>query len=232
MGEALEEAHKKFEQAPPAEPAEESQTDRYFAQAVKSFEAGDYTAAARKFQEAQSLAPDDIVLPFARVQALFAAGEYNSAADVLRKALAVASPDKEGVFYPRGLYSDESVLSQQIEQLSRTVQLNSADSDLKLLLAYQLLGSGKLDEAAGHLQIAQLDSDNEQAATLLTNLLDKLKQPAGGDSDAKEQQPASPKPQDAVQPDDGNAKSPPTQKHEDMDMVTLAMAADNWLAIR
>lgn len=218
-GEALEEAHRKFEQSPPAEPAEENQTDRYFDQAVKSFEAGDYTAAARKFQEAQSLAPDDIVLPFARVQALFAAGEYNSATDVLCKALAVASPDKEGVFYPRGLYSDESVLSQQIEQLSRATQLNSTDSDLKLLLGYQLLGTGKLDEAAGQLQNAALDSKNSQAATLLTNLLDKLRQPD------------NPKPQDAGQPDDGNAKSPPTQKHEDKDIVALAMAADNWLAV-
>jgi len=230
-GETLEEAHRKYEQTSPPKPAEENQTDRYFDQGVQAFESGDYSAAAQKFRDAQSLSPDDIVLPFARVQALFAAGEYHSATDVLREALAVAQPDKEGVFYPRGLYSDESVLSKQIEQLSRAVELNPADSNLRLLLGYQLLGMGKHDEAAVHLQNAALDSKNSQAATLLTSLLDKLKQPAGSDSDAKEQQPADPKPQEAGQPDDGNAKSPPTKKRQDADIVTLAMAADNWLAI-
>jgi len=199
-GEAIEEAHKKFEQAPPAKPAPESQTDRYFDQAVKAFEAGDYAAAADKFHEAQKLAPDDIVLPFARVQALFAAGQYNEAAAGLREALATAAPDKEGVFYPRGLYSDEKVLPQQIEQLSRAAQLN------------------KLDEAAEHLQIAKQNSSNNQAATTLMNLLHKLRKPADSISDVKQQQ------------DSGSAKAP-SQKRQDVDMVALAKAADNWLAV-
>ncbi len=229
-GEELEEAHKKYEQAPQSKPAEEDQTDRYFDQAVNAFEAGDYIAAARKFHEAQKLSPDDIVLPFARVQALFAAGDYHEATRALRQAMAIASPDKEGVFYPRGLYPEESVLLQQIEQLSRAVQVNPADSNLRLLLGYQLLGMGKLDEAPVHLRSAALDSDNNQAATLLTKLLEKLRKPADVGSDVKEQQPANPKPQAAPLSDNGSAKAPPTQEREDVDMVALAMAADNWLA--
>ncbi|UCF16854.1 MAG: tetratricopeptide repeat protein [Phycisphaerales bacterium] len=229
-GEALEKAHRKLEESPPAKPASETQTDRYFDQAVKAFEAGDYAAAAEKFHEAQKLAPDDIVLPFARVQALFAAGQYNEAAVALREALVTASPDKEGVFYPRGLYCDDKILSQQIEQLSRAVQLNPADSDLRLLLGYQLLGVGKPDEAADHLQIAKQQTVNNQAATTLMDLLQKIRKPGDGDSDVEEQQPDSPKPQESVQPNDGSAKALPTQKRHDIDMVALAMAADNWLA--
>lgn len=229
-GEALEEAHKRFDESHPAEPAPESQTDRYFDQAVKAFEAGDYAAAAQKFHEAQNLAPNDVVLPFARTQALFAAGEYNQASQVLCEALAIASP-KEGVFYPRGLYADESVLSQQIEQLSRVAHLNPADSDLRLLLGYQLLGMGKLDEAAGHLQNAALDSNNEQAATTLTNFLEKLSKPVGSNSDVKEQQPDNPETQEEPLSGDGNAKAPPTKKRQDVDMVALAVAADDWLSV-
>jgi len=229
-GEALEEAHREYEEASPAEPAVESQTDRYFEQAVKAFEAGDYAAAAQKFHEAQKLAPNDIVLPFARVQALFAAGEYREAAVVLREALLTASPDKEGVFYPRGLYSDENVLSQQIEQLSQAAQLNPANSDLELLLGYQLLGTGKFDEAARHLQNARSGSSNNQAATTLTKLLEKLRKPAGGDSDVRQQHIESPKVDEAGQTEDGKAQTPPKHSRQDVDISVLAMAADNWLA--
>jgi tetratricopeptide (TPR) repeat protein len=221
-----------LEEAPPENPAPESQTDRYFDQGVKSFEAGAYGAAAEKFHEAQKLAPDDIVLPFARVQALFAAGEYNEAVTVLREALISAEPDKEGVFYPRGLYSDEQVLSQQIEQLSRAVELNPTDSELRLLLGYQLLGTNNLDEAAEHLEIARQQTDNNQAATTLTNLLEKLRKPADSDPDVKGQQSINSQPHEFMQPNDENAKAPPNQKHRDVDMVALAKAADKWLAAK
>ena len=87
-----------------------------------------------------------------------------------------SSPDKEGVFYPRGLYSDENVLQQQIEQLKRMVSMKTIDADSELLLGYQLLGIGRYDEAARHLQIAALDSYNKKAATMLINLLEKLKE--------------------------------------------------------
>ena len=230
-GERLNEAHKKYEQVPRPDPAEESQTDRYFEQGVSAFEAGDYAAAAQKFHEAQQLTPNDIVLPFARIQALFAAGEYHTATAVLREALVVASPEKEGVFYPRGLYGEEGILLKQIEQLSRAVQLSPADSDLRLLLGYQLLGMSRVDEAAVHLQSAGLDSGNNRAATVLMKLLEKLRKPAAGaDSNVEEPQPATPKPQEPPLSGNGSAKTPPTPKRKDVDMVAVAMAADNWLA--
>ena len=230
--EALEEAQEKYEQVTRSEPAEESRTDLHFDQGVRAFEAGDYAAAAKEFHEAQNLSPNDVVLPFARVQALFAAGEYQTAAGALREALTIASPDKEGVFYPRGLYVEEDVLLKQIEQLSRAVQLNPAGSDLRLLLGYQLLGMGRLDEAAEHLQRAALDIDNTQSATVLMNLLDKLRKPPDAGSDVKEQQPAETEQGETPVPDNGNAREPTMQKRQDVDIVALAMAADNWLTVR
>ena len=121
------------------------------------------------------LAPDEIVLPFAYVQAVFAQGEYESAADALREVLAKTSPEKEGVFYPRGLYPAENALQAQVDQLGEKATSNPLDADLQLLLGYQLLGMGRLDEAAKPLANARLDYNNHQAATRLLSLLEKLK---------------------------------------------------------
>jgi len=182
---AVEPAKEKFDKEPLAEPAEETTADRDFEKAVKSFEAADYAGAAKEFHEAMQLSPDDIVLPFARVQALFANSQYDSAAQALRDALAKASPEKEGVFYPRGLYTDETVLHKQIDQLERAARLSPGEPDLELLLGYQLLGMGNLDEASVHLQKAELNSNNSQAATVLMKLLGKL-QEANDDASAKQ----------------------------------------------
>ena len=229
-GEALDEAQRKFEEVPRAEPSQESQTDRLFEQAVKAFEAGDYAAAAAKFADAADREPGDIVLPFAYVQALFAGGEYSAAAAALREALAKASPEEEGVFFPRGLYPQDSILQQHIEQLRRTAQLDPSDSDMRLLLGYQLLGMGKLDEADGHLHSAGADDKNRQSAAVLLGMLEKLKKADGNSTNSDKQQLDSPQANDAVQMESGTVKAPPTRKRQDVDMVALAMAADNWLA--
>jgi Tetratricopeptide repeat len=174
QSQALDQAQENLEENPPPEPAQETPADQYFEQAVKAFAAGDYATAAAKFSDARELAPDDIVLPFAYAQALFADGRYEKAAQLLRTALAKCSPEKEGVFYPRGLYRDEAVLQQQIEQLAEKIKQGDFDADLELLLGYQLLGTGRLDEAASHLQTARLNAYNSQGASVLLKLLKKL----------------------------------------------------------
>ena len=186
--EAVSEAQKRLEEKPIAEPQEATKADRYFEEAVKAFEAGDYENSATKFHNAMDLAPDDIVLPFAYVQALFAGGEYEKAVGVLRQALMKASPEKEGVFYPRGLYSEDSVLQQHVEQLAEAVEHKPFDTDLKLLLGYQLLGMGRLDEAVKHLQNARLDCNNSQAATVLMDLLEKLRKADNNNVEPNQQQ--------------------------------------------
>lgn len=174
QGEGLDEAQQKLEEKPPAEPAPETRADRYFDQAVKAFDAGDYGAARQKFHAAMQASPEDVVLPFAYVQALFACGDYQKATEVLREALANVSPEQEGVFYPRGLYSDENVLQEQIKQLEDVVVQNPLNTDFELLLGYQLLGMSRFDEAGGYLKHAQLDETNRQAATMLLSVLEKL----------------------------------------------------------
>jgi len=230
QGEALNEAHKQFEEAPPAEPAEVSPTDRYFEQAVKAFEAGDYAAAAAKFRDAADREPGDIVLPFAYVQALFAGGEYKAAAAALREALAKASPEEEGVFFPRGLYPQDGILQQHIEQLARATQLDPSDSDLRLLLGYQLLGMDRLDEATEHLQNARTENKNSHSATVLIDLLEKLKKADSKNVDPDTPQVTGPKARNTEPGKDGNVKTPPKHNDEDVDIRVLAMAADNWLA--
>jgi len=165
----------KLAQQKAEEPELETPADKYFDEGVKAFEAGDYNIAIEKFAEAMELAPDDMVVPFAYSQALFASGQYCQAADVLRAALAKVCPEKEGVFYPRGLYLDDDILFEQIEHLTKKAEQFSFDADLQLLLGYQLLGIGEIDKAIEPLQRASQDFENAAAATTLLDLLAKIK---------------------------------------------------------
>ena len=157
------------------EPDQATLADTLFEAAINAFETGQYTVAVEKFAEASQIAPEDMVLPFAYAQALFANEQYAAAAEILRAALARVSPDKEGVFYPRGLYPDDDTLFAQIDSLTKQVELYGLDADLQLLLGYQLLGVGELDAAIDPLQQAKLNPKNMQAATVLLNLLHKIK---------------------------------------------------------
>jgi tetratricopeptide (TPR) repeat protein len=172
------------------------------------------------------LAPEDIVVPFAYVQALFADGEYPKAAEALRSALLKSSPQQEGVFYPRGLYTDESLLHEQIEQLSETVEKDPVNTRMRLLLGYQLLGMGELDEAARHLENARLSSHTNLAATLLIDVLEKNKKGRDSDTDSNQnqtEQPAEPAPADSK--DKNTAKD----SRKDIDLSAVAVVANKWL---
>lgn len=157
-----------------AEPAQQTLADTRFEEGVRSFESGSYDAAAAKFEEAMRLSPDDMILPFAYSQALFANGRYTEAADVLRKALSKASPEKEGVFYPRGLYSEDEVLFAQVEKLVDKLDQFGYDPDLQLLLGYHLLGLSETDHAREPLERAAQDPKNAEPAKVLLRLLEKI----------------------------------------------------------
>jgi tetratricopeptide (TPR) repeat protein len=158
-----------------AQPDQATLADTYFEEGVKVFEVNDFNAAAVKFAKAMELAPDDMVLPFAYAQALFANGQYTESAQVLRAALVKVSPDKEGVFYPRGLYSGDDILFEQVIRLSEKAEVFSFDADLQLLLGYQLLGLGEVDEASEPLLRAGEDLQNASAAAVLLKLQEKIK---------------------------------------------------------
>lgn len=164
-------------------------TDVYFEEAVKAFEEGQYQAAALKFARAMELSPDDQILPFAYSQALIATEQYPEAARVLREALAKVHPEQEGVFYPRGLYSNEDTLLEQIDQLAQKAETFGYDADLQLLLGYQLLGIGEVDRAVEPLMRAREDLVNVDAAGVLLELAEKIKTT---DVQTETSQPASP----------------------------------------
>lgn len=163
------------------EPAAATVVDSRFEAGVTSFEAGNYAEAAQAFASAMEMAPSDVILPFAYSQALFAGGRYSEAAEALRAALSHASPEKEGVFYPRGLYAEDDALFAQIEKLLDKVDAYGFDADLQLLLGYHLLGVGETPYARGALEQASKDIRNAQAATVLLSVLEK-QEAAGTDS--------------------------------------------------
>jgi hypothetical protein len=169
----FEDVRQKLEQEA-REPAEPTLADRYFEDAVKAFEAGNYENAAELFAEAMAIAPDDMILPFAYAQTLFAQGRYIESAESLRTALAKVTPEEEGVFYPRGLYTDEDVLYQQIDLLVEKAELYGFDGDLQLLLGYQLLGIGETDAAIESLRLSNQDFVNASSAAVLLSLAEKL----------------------------------------------------------
>jgi len=172
---ALADAGERLAQQPNEQPASQTSADKRFEQAVKAFENGDYQIAADRFDEAIALEPDDIVLGFAYAQALFADASYTRAAQALRSALAKIPSDNQGVFYPRGLYADDDTLFEQIDTLADTATARPFNFDLQLLLGYQLLGIGQIDEALEPLQRALQDRQNAPAAGIMLDLLEKIK---------------------------------------------------------
>ena len=162
-------------QQPAEEPAGITLADVYFEEAVTAFEESNYGLAIEKFAKAMELAPDDMILPFAYSQSLFAAQRYTEAAEILRTVLAKITPDKEDVFYPRGLYPKDEVLLEQLDMLTEKVELYKFDADLQLLLGYQLLGLGQLDKAVTPLKNAGMDLVNAKAAAVLLGILEKMK---------------------------------------------------------
>ncbi len=167
--------YEKLAQQPAEEPSQATLADSYFEEAVEAFEASNYDIAVDKFAKAMEFAPNDMVLPFAYCQALLATEQYSKAAEVLRTALTKISPEKEGVFYPRGLYPDEEILLAQLDDLAEKVEIFNFDADLQLLLGYQLLGIGQLDKAVTPLMNAGRDLESADAAAVLLRLLEKIK---------------------------------------------------------
>jgi Tfp pilus assembly protein PilF len=162
--------------SPPAEkPAEPTEADKLFDEGVAAFGDGNYPAAIEKFRRAVRIEPDDVILPFAYAQALFANTDYEQAAAVLQTALTAMAPAKPEVFFPRGLYKDDAVLTEQIKSLERAVMMNPANSGLQLLYGYQLLGIGKADDAKVPLGVAQRDARTASPASTLLNLIDRVK---------------------------------------------------------
>lgn len=160
------------------EPTFQTPADLCFANAIELFEAGNYADAAAQFREAVLLSPDDIVLPFTYSQALFANGDYAHAASVLREAIAQIPDDELTIYYPRGLYKDEDLLTEQIAHLEAAAAKEPFDSDYQLLLGYQYLGIGDMDKAHQPLTEAATNTTNALTAGKLLELSAELEDKA------------------------------------------------------
>jgi tetratricopeptide (TPR) repeat protein len=156
------------------DPDAQTLADTLFDEGVKAFEQGIYAQAADKFAAAMVLAPDDEILPFAYAQSLFADGKYARSVELLRKALEKVTPEKEGVYYPRGLYLDENKLDEQIDRLAQEAETQPDNSDLQLLLGYHWLGIGEIEKSLAPLTKARDDYKNFGAASTLLDLAKKI----------------------------------------------------------
>ncbi|MHC4060339.1 MAG: tetratricopeptide repeat protein, partial [Planctomycetota bacterium] len=172
----------KIEQEKADEPADQPRrsteyvkVDQHLKDIADAFAAGRYAKAARLSREALNAEPDDPLLPFVYSQTLFAEQRYGKAAGVLREAVRKVDIDEQGVFYAHGFYADHTVLTEQIEKLSKAVEADYSNADLNLVLGYQLLGTGAYDRALQALRQAQRDYVNKEAATVLVEVLEKAR---------------------------------------------------------
>jgi hypothetical protein len=157
-----------------AQPKPATAADTYFDEAVKAFEAGSYISAADKLSRAMALAPEDKVLPFAFAQSLIAIDNYTDAANVLKASLANLDPDKEGVYFPRGLYSSDDVLFAQVDKIEAQANAEPSNGDLQLIAGYELMGIGENEKAFDYLQKAGQNLQDPRSAVVLLEVLDKV----------------------------------------------------------
>ncbi len=154
-----------------APPEPQGPADVYFELAVKAFEQGDYRQAEDNLAQAMAQDSKDIVLPFAYAQTLFAQEQYTEACESLREIYARKDWNRDSVYFPRGLYSEDEVLFDQIDRLVDLSQAHPQNTDLQLLLGYQLLGVGELDSAMAPLVQARQDPKNIEIANALIEVL-------------------------------------------------------------
>jgi hypothetical protein len=172
----FEDVRQRLDQQRQQQPEEKTLTDKFFEDGVTAFEQEDYDTAAKAFADAIALEPNDLILPFAYVQALFASEQYSRAADNLRSALEQMPAEEQGLFFPRGLYGDDEILFGQIDDLQSKAETFTFDPDMSLLLGYQLIGVERNDEARQWLERASQFEINEDSAVILLDLLDKLEE--------------------------------------------------------
>ncbi|HUV41079.1 MAG TPA: tetratricopeptide repeat protein [Sedimentisphaerales bacterium] len=149
--------------------------DKQLEAVAEAFRQGDYAQAVQLVKEALQDDPENPVLAFAYVQSLFANSQYQAAARALRAAVDKVDADSEGVFYLLGLYPDKDTLPEQIERLAGAADEQPENSDLQLLLGYELLGTGQHDRALEALKKAEYDAASRDAAHKLAEILAKAR---------------------------------------------------------
>jgi tetratricopeptide (TPR) repeat protein len=137
----------------------------------QAFVSGDYSKAVIRAQQALKQMPDNTKLRFICAQAYFADSRFPNAAITVRSTLeTMAQTGQQEVFYPMSLYPNQTILNQQIDRLMVAINIKPYDASLKLLLGYELLGVGRVDDALSYLQKASQDAVNETASLYLAKV--------------------------------------------------------------
>ncbi|MFH1614442.1 MAG: hypothetical protein ABIG61_05085 [Planctomycetota bacterium] len=139
----------------------------YLSEVGRLFDSGDFAEAVRKTRRATMFRPASTVLTFAYSQSLFAAGEYELSAVILWRVVNEASEKGLPVVFGHELYRDKSVLVKQINELAEKVDDNPKDTNLQLLLGYQLLGIGQVEQGRMVLKKVADSYVNGRAASAL-----------------------------------------------------------------
>jgi hypothetical protein len=159
-------------------PLPQTQADICFANAVNAFEEGRYDNAVELFRQAVLMSPEDEILPFTYTQALFANGDYALSAYVLREVMAKMPSEEPAVYFPRGLYKEDQILSNQIARLENAITVEPFCTDYQLLLGYQYLGIGQWDKAVIALEQAARSPLNANIVTKLLDIAEKMENDA------------------------------------------------------
>jgi len=141
---------------------------------AEPFREGDYAEALARAEAQAQAQPNNPIIGFAYVQALFANAQYAEAGAVLRRSLAEVDMETQGVLFGQDLYPDLAALHKGIADLEQTAKRTPGAADLYLLMAYQLIAVGRYDEVPAALRNARSYA-NIQAVRLLEEVLERIR---------------------------------------------------------
>jgi len=154
--------------------AEQAKVSEQLDQIREPFRNGDYARALQRAEQAVNAEPGNAIFGFAYTQALVANGAYDRAADVLRQALNTVNMQTQGVLFGADLYPTPAALQERVADLERTARDRPGDTNLRLLLGYELIAAGRYDDAVEALNGAR-DYVNLDAAKLLDKVLAQIR---------------------------------------------------------
>ncbi|MCW1922111.1 hypothetical protein OKA05_06075 [Luteolibacter arcticus] len=168
---------------PPGDEAAEATAEEKSSAALEasraSFKQGDYLAAMKSVDEAIAYVPGDTALHEYRALVLFALGKYGEAAGVLNPVLA-SGPGWDWTTMT-GLYSSQTVYTEQLRKLEDYARSKPSDAATRFLLGYHYLVCGHLDRAGEQFEQAAALQPADTIAAQLRDLCKSSVTPAKGD---------------------------------------------------
>lgn len=136
------------------------------AQGDRSFRAGDFAAAVRKFSDTARRFPGEPIPRLARGHALFALGKYAEASRSLQQGIRIFPLwSRSGINLP-GFFHEPGLFIRNMKELAQRIDTAPHDTDLLFLRAYCLHFSGRIDDGqALFKRLLEMTPDHEAART-------------------------------------------------------------------